>query len=75
MILEILRIQPLILDFPYLLTQKSTALLKNLVRNFFKQKKYFILFLPYEGVVGGGGGQKHVNIVLGRSHNSSDGLN
>ena len=33
--------------------KKSSALLKNLVRNFFKQKKYFILFLPYEGVVGG----------------------
>ena len=70
-----MRILPLCLDFLYLLTKKSDALLKNLVRNFFKQKKYFFKFWPYEGVVGGVGGQKHVNIVLGRSHNSSDALN
>ena len=61
--------------FPVSTHKKSTALLKNLVRNFFKQKKYFFKFWPYEGVVGGVGGQKHVNIVLGRSHNSSDALN
>ena len=40
-----------------------------------KQKNIFFLFWPHKGVVGGGVGQKHVIIVLGRSHNSFDASN
>ena len=45
------------------------------------QKKFFFIFLifwPYEGMVGARvvqKGQKHVTIVLGRSHNSSHACN
>ena len=70
-----MRILPLCLDFLYLLTKKSDALLKNLVRNFFKQKKIFIFIFSSLGGGKGGSGQKHVNIVLGRPHNSFDALN
>ena len=46
-----------IFGFPVSTHKKSTALLKNLVRNFFKQKIYF-LFWHNEEVVGGVGSQK-----------------
>ena len=64
-----------IFRFPVSTHKKSDALLKNLVRIFFKPKKIFFLFYPDKGVVGGGVGPKHANIVLGRSQNSSDALN
>ena len=61
--------------FPVSTHKKKYCTFEKFTQKFFQTKFLFFLFLPYEGVVGGVGGQKHVNIVLGRSHNSSDGLN
>ena len=59
--------------FPISIHKKVAHFFKYLVR--ISNKKIYFLFWLYEGVVGEGGGQTHVNIVLGWIHNSSDALN
>ena len=55
--------------------KKKWCAFEKFSQKFFQTKKIFIFIFASLGGGKGGGGQKHVNIVLGRSHNSFDALN
>ena len=61
--------------FPVPTHKKNCCTFEKFSQKFFQTKKIFFLFWLYERMVGGGDCQKHVNIVLWRSQNSSDALN
>ena len=67
-----MRIQPVCLDLLYLFSKKRGAHF-NLDAK--QTKKYYFFYFDLIRGWGGGVCQKHVNLFLGRSHNSFDTFN